>query len=51
MTKQTTTVRVYPDDAKRLDALRRWLQENNGGEDYTISDAVKAAIDAWEREK
>ena len=49
MTK-TTTVRVYPEDAKRLEAIRQWLQAYTGGKDATIADAVKAAIDAWERE-
>lgn len=47
--KPTTTVRVYPEDAKRLEALRQWLQVHTGGKDATIADAVKAAIDAWER--
>jgi hypothetical protein len=50
MTKATTTVRVYPDDAKRLEALRQWLQEFTGGKDQSLADAVKAAVDAWERE-
>jgi len=47
MTAKTTTVRVYPADAQRLDKVRKALQRVTG-DDMTIADAVSASLDAWE---
>ncbi len=41
--KTTTTVRVYPDDAKVLEATRKWLQKQYGS-DHAIADAVNYAL-------
>ena len=43
----TTTVRVYPGDAQRLDEVRKALQRVTGS-DMTLADAVSASLDAWD---
>lgn len=43
MTKITTTVRVYPEDAPVLEAVRQWLQKQYGT-DHTLADAVNYAL-------
>ena len=47
MTAKTTTVRVYPADAQRLDKVRKALQKVTG-DDMTIADALTASLDAWD---
>jgi len=47
MTAKTTTVRVYPADAQRLDEVRKALQKVTG-DDMTIADAVSACLQSWE---
>jgi len=47
MPGKTTTVRVYPADAQRLDEVRKALQKVTG-DDMTIADAVSACLQSWD---
>ena len=47
MTVKTTTVRVYPADAQRLDEVRKALQADRR-DDQTIADTVAYLLDQHE---